>query len=101
VLRPQPGGELCDVGGRVLANTLEDVDEIVVRIDLVQPRGRDQALDDANMLGAQLGPAERNRSLSGVLLPAMLTRNNRPPVQSGGTRSDQSDDGKQQQVAAA
>ena len=41
-----------------------------------------------------------NRSLSGVLLPAMLTRNNRPPVQSGGTRSDQSD-GKQQQVAAA
>jgi hypothetical protein len=55
VLRPQPGGELCDVGGRVLANTLEDVDEIVVRIDLVQPRGRDQALNNANMLGPQLG----------------------------------------------
>ena len=42
----------------------------------------------------------RNRSLSGVLLPATLTRNNPPPVQSGGTRSDPSD-GKPQQVAAA
>ena len=41
-----------------------------------------------------------NRSLSGVLLPATLTRNNPPPVQSGGTRSDPSD-GKPQQVAAA
>ena len=49
---------------------------------------------------ARSRPGKRNRSLSGVLLPAMLTRNNRPPVQSGGTRSDQSD-GKQQQVAAA
>ena len=50
--------------------------------------------------GTEVCILDRNRSLSGVLLPAMLTRNNRPPVQSGGTRSDQSD-GKQQQVAAA
>ena len=41
---PLPGRELCDVGGRVLADTLEDVDEIVVRIDVVLPTGRDQAL---------------------------------------------------------
>jgi hypothetical protein len=42
----------------MLADTLEHVDEIVVRIDLVQPTGRNQALDDADVLGAELGPAE-------------------------------------------
>ena len=48
MLRPQPGRELCDVGGRVLAYALENVDEIVIRIDVVQPTGRDQALEDAD-----------------------------------------------------
>ena len=58
MLRPLPGRELCDVGGRVLADALENVDELIEWLDLVQPTGRDQALDDANMLGAQLRPAE-------------------------------------------
>ena len=58
MLLPQPRRELCDIGGRVLADTLENVDQIVVRIDVVQPTGCDQALDDADVLGAQLGPAE-------------------------------------------
>lgn len=42
----------------MLADALEDVDEIVVRIEFMQPTGRNQALDDANVLGAELGPAE-------------------------------------------
>ena len=69
MLLPQPGRELCDVGGRVLADALENVDEIIEWIDLVQPTGRDQALDDANMLGAQLRPAEH---------PVFPTHRNRP-----------------------
>ncbi|GAB1425839.1 hypothetical protein MASR2M16_30730 [Thauera terpenica] len=58
MLLPQPRRELRDVGGRVLADALEHVDEIVVRIDFVESTGRNQALDDADMLGAELGPAE-------------------------------------------
>ena len=42
----------------MLADTLEHVDEIVVRIEFMQSTGRNQALDDADMLGAELGPAE-------------------------------------------
>jgi hypothetical protein len=49
VLLPQPGGELRDIGGRVLADALEDVDEIVVGIDVVQATGGDQALDDPHI----------------------------------------------------
>ena len=42
----------------MLADALQYVDKIVVRIELMQPTGRNQALDDADMLGAELGPAE-------------------------------------------
>lgn len=69
MLLPQPRRELCDIGGRVLADTLENVDQIVVRVDVVQPTGCDQALDDADVLGAQLGPAEH---------PIFPTHRNRP-----------------------
>ena len=58
MLLPQPGRELRDVGGRELADALEDVDEVIVRIDFVQPTGRNQTLDDADVLGTELGPAE-------------------------------------------
>ena len=40
------------------ANALQDVDEIRGRIDVVQTTGRDQALDDADMFGTKLRPAE-------------------------------------------
>jgi len=39
VLLPQPRRELREIGGQVLADTMEDVDEIVVRVDVVQPTG--------------------------------------------------------------
>lgn len=55
MLLPQSGRELCDLSGRVLADTLENVDQIVVRVDVVQPTGRNQALDDADVLGTQPG----------------------------------------------
>lgn len=35
-LLPPPERELCDVSGRVLADTLEHIDEMVVRINLMQ-----------------------------------------------------------------
>ncbi len=39
-------------------DTLEDVDEIHIGIDVVQDTGRDQALCPADFLGAHLGPTE-------------------------------------------
>ena len=42
----------------MLADPLQHIDEIGVRIDAVESAGDDQALDDADVLGAELGPAE-------------------------------------------
>ena len=42
----------------MLADALEHVDQIGIRIDVMQLAGRDQALDDADVFGAKLGPAE-------------------------------------------
>jgi len=47
---PQPRRELGDLGRRMLADTLQHIDEVGVGIDLVQPAGNDQALDDADEL---------------------------------------------------
>jgi len=55
---PQPRSELSDAGGRMLADTLQDIGEIRVRIDSVQSTGEDQALHDANVRGTEFGPAE-------------------------------------------
>lgn len=60
---------MCDIGSGMLADALQYVDKIVVRIDFVQPTGRNQALDDTNVLGAELGPAEH---------PVFSTDRNRP-----------------------
>ena len=51
--------------------------------------GIEQAIFDAIV---EQAIEHSNRSLSGVLPPPGLTRKNPPPVQSGGTRSDQRDD---------
>lgn len=58
VLLPQPGGELHDLGGRVLADALEHIDQINIGVDVVQAAGGDQALRDAYVFGPELGPAE-------------------------------------------
>jgi len=50
VLLPQPGGELRDLGGRVLADALEHIDQINIGVDVVQAAGGDQALRDATYL---------------------------------------------------
>lgn len=56
---PQPRGEFVRAAGRMLAHTLQDVDQIVVRVDPVQPAGQDQAVHDPDMLGAESGRAEQ------------------------------------------
>ena len=43
----------------MLTNTLQHIDEIVIRIDVMQPTGDQQALHDANVPGAKFGPTEQ------------------------------------------
>ena len=42
----------------MLADTLEYVHEVIVRVDVVQPACGQQALHNADMLGTQLSPTE-------------------------------------------
>jgi hypothetical protein len=42
----------------MLSDTLEDIDEIGVNIDTVEPTSHDQALHDPDVFRAQLGPTE-------------------------------------------
>ena len=58
VFFPQTRRELRDPGSRVLCDPLEDIDEISVGIEAVQATGDDQALNDADISGPELGPAE-------------------------------------------
>jgi hypothetical protein len=58
VLFPEPRRELGDAAGRMFADSLQCIDEIGVGINVVQSAGDDQALDDADVLGAEFGPAE-------------------------------------------
>ena len=55
---PAAGREFVDVVGRVLSDALQDIDQIVIRVDVVQPTGDDQALQDADVAGTEFGPAE-------------------------------------------
>ncbi len=57
-LFPQPWRELGDLAGRMLSDPLQYIDEIGVGINAVQSAGNDQTLDDADVLGAEFGPAE-------------------------------------------
>ena len=43
----------------MLADALQDVDEVGVRIDVVKSAGGDQALHDADLFGAKFGPAKQ------------------------------------------
>ena len=58
MLLPQPRGEFGTPRRGVLADPLQHVDEVCVHLDLVQPTGGDQALHDADLLGAEFGPAK-------------------------------------------
>ena len=42
----------------MLADPLQDIDQVGVGIDAMQAAGDDQALDDADVFGTELGPAE-------------------------------------------
>ena len=55
---PEPWRQLGDLRGGVLTNTLQHIDQIIIRIDVVQTAGGDQALQDADLLGAEFRPAE-------------------------------------------
>ncbi len=58
VLLPKTRRELGDPGSGVLRDPLQDVNEIRVGIYAVQATGDQQALDDADVAGAELGPAK-------------------------------------------
>ena len=42
----------------MFADPLQDIDEVGVRIDAMQAASHDQALDDADVFGAELSPTE-------------------------------------------
>jgi hypothetical protein len=46
-------GEFCDSGCWVLCGALQDVDEIRVDIEPVQPTGHDEGVDDADVLRSE------------------------------------------------
>ena len=58
VLFPQAWSEFGDAAGGMLADPLQHIDEVGVRIDAVEPARDDQALDDADVLRAEFCPAE-------------------------------------------
>jgi len=43
----------------MLADSLQDVDQVGVGIDAVEPAGDDQALDDADLFGTEFCPTEK------------------------------------------
>lgn len=45
--------------GRVLTGGLQDVRQVVARVDLAQPEGDDQAVHDPDVADSQPGPAEQ------------------------------------------
>lgn len=55
---PESWRQVCYVSGRMLANALQHIDQISVRIDVVQLTGTDQALNDAHMFSPQFSPTE-------------------------------------------
>ena len=58
MLLPESRGELGDAAGGVQGDSLQNVDQVGVGIDAVQTTGDDEGLDDADVLGTELGPAK-------------------------------------------
>ena len=61
VLLPQSRSELRYPTRRVCPHTLQDIDQVVVGVHVVEPACGDQALDDADVLGTEFGPAKKPR----------------------------------------
>lgn len=59
VLLPLPWGEFGDTAGGVLSDTLQHIDQVGVGVDALHAAGGDQTLGNADMAGAQFGPAEQ------------------------------------------
>jgi hypothetical protein len=59
VLLPVARREFDDAAGGMFADPLQPIDETSVRVDAVQSARDDQALDDANVLRPEFGPAEK------------------------------------------
>ena len=55
---PQARSELIDARRRMLSNSLQNVDEIGVDVDTMEPAGHNEALDNTNLFGTKLGPTE-------------------------------------------
>ena len=60
MLFPEPRRQFGNTSGGVLADALKQIDEIGKGVDAVQAAGDDQALHDADVLGAEFGPAEKS-----------------------------------------
>jgi hypothetical protein len=67
VFFPEPGREQPDILGRMRIDALQDVDEIVVRMDPMQAAGRDETLQDADVMGTNLRSAEHSIIASEIL----------------------------------
>ena len=57
-LLPQSRREFVGSAGRMLADPLQHIDQIVIGIDLVNSVGHDQAMHDPDVFGPEFGPAE-------------------------------------------
>ena len=47
-----------DTARQGLSDALQDIDQVVVRVDVVWPVGEDEALQDDDVPGIEFGPAE-------------------------------------------
>ena len=56
---PPSWGEFADALGRMLADALQDVDQVGIGFHAVQPAGDQQTLDDTHPAGADLGGGEQ------------------------------------------
>ena len=56
---PPPRGQVEHLAGGVDADAQQDIDQIGVGVDALQPAGDQQALDDPDALGADFGPGKQ------------------------------------------
>ena len=58
MLLPKSWGEIGDAARWMQGDALQDIDQVGVGVDAVQTAGDDEGLDDADVLGAEFGPAK-------------------------------------------
>ena len=61
VLLPQARCQQFHLARRMLSHALQDIDEVVVRIDTVQATSDDEGVGDTNVMRADLGGAKQPR----------------------------------------